>query len=204
MVAGQTVTLEVVPRFSFYPRKADISRTSRDVCYVPCVDGSALARRIFTLQASSVQPCVRPLGAVRMTAGHNALRGSGPSQKPAFDDAMAQVGCPDRRIDRLCITRSPCLLILPSLSFPPLEFCLGTSPIQAEKSRPVGEAFITHNDLLSCVGDGTALEEVQRLMYHPGGSQERVERGSQSPRATSKSAAKGLPMPYAAHCESVR
>ena len=51
------------------------------------------------LQAWSVQPCVRPLGAVHMTAGHNALRGSGPGQKPAFDDAVAQVGCPDRRID---------------------------------------------------------------------------------------------------------
>jgi hypothetical protein len=39
-----------------------------------------------------------------MTAGHNALRGSGPDQKRAFDNAVAQVGCPDRRIDRLCIT----------------------------------------------------------------------------------------------------
>ena len=58
----------------------------------------------FTSQAWSVLPCVRPLSAVHMTAGHNALRGSGPGQQPAFDDAMAQVGCPDRRIDRLCIT----------------------------------------------------------------------------------------------------
>src|SRR5271166_6636321 len=56
------------------------------------------------LQAWSVEPCVRPVGAVHMTAGHNALRGSGPGQKPAFDNALAQVGCPDRRIDRLCIT----------------------------------------------------------------------------------------------------
>jgi len=71
---------------------------------VPCVDGSGLAREIFTSQAWSVLPCVRPLGAVHMTAGHNALRGSGPGQNRAFDDAMAQVGCPDRRIDRLCIT----------------------------------------------------------------------------------------------------
>src|SRR5258705_10475608 len=55
-------------------------------------------------QAWSVLPCVRPFGADRLTAGHNALRGSGPGQKPAFEDAMAQVGCPDRRIDRLCIT----------------------------------------------------------------------------------------------------
>ena len=39
-----------------------------------------------------------------MTAGHNVLRGSGPGQKDAFDDALAHVGCPDRRIDRLCIT----------------------------------------------------------------------------------------------------
>jgi hypothetical protein len=56
------------------------------------------------LQAWSVQPCVRPVCAVHMTAGHNALRGSGPGQKRAFDNAMARVGCPDRRIDRLCIT----------------------------------------------------------------------------------------------------
>ncbi len=52
------------------------------------MDGSELARRIFTLQAWSVQPCVRPLSAVHMTAGHNALRGSGPGQKDAFDDAL--------------------------------------------------------------------------------------------------------------------
>ena len=50
------------------------------------------------LQHWSVQPCVRPFDAVHMTAGHNALRGSGPDQKHAFDsNAMAQVGCPDRR-----------------------------------------------------------------------------------------------------------
>jgi hypothetical protein len=52
----------------------------------------------------AVQPCVRPLNAVHMTAGHNALRGSGPGQFPAFENAVAHVGCPDRRIDRLCIT----------------------------------------------------------------------------------------------------
>src|SRR6266699_5523444 len=43
----------------------------------------------------SVQPCVRPVSAVRMTAGHNALRGSGPGQNLAFDHALALVGCPD-------------------------------------------------------------------------------------------------------------
>ena len=49
-----------------------------ETAYGPCVDGSELA--------------------------HNALRGSGPGQKDAFDNALALVGCPDRRIDRLCIT----------------------------------------------------------------------------------------------------
>ncbi len=83
---------------------SDLTRTSRDFREGPCVDGSELARRIFTSQAWSVQPCVRPLRAVHMTAGHNALRGSGPGQKGAFDNALALVGCPDRRIDRLCIT----------------------------------------------------------------------------------------------------
>src|SRR6516164_8424226 len=83
---------------SALPPKADMDQHGRDVHYVPCVDGSELARRIFTSQAWSVQPCVRPLSAVHMTAGHNALRGSGPGQKNAFDDALARVGCPDRRI----------------------------------------------------------------------------------------------------------
>src|SRR3954462_14618143 len=36
-----------------------------------------------------------------MTAGHCAFRGSGPGKQPAFDKALANVGCPDRRI---CIT----------------------------------------------------------------------------------------------------
>ena len=70
----------------------------------PCVDGSELARAFFTSQAWSVQPCVRPMSAVHMTAGHNALRGSGPGQYGAFKNAVARVGCPDRRNDRLCIT----------------------------------------------------------------------------------------------------
>jgi hypothetical protein len=89
---------------SAFPLIASRSRTSHYVGDGPCVDGSELARRIFTLQAWSVQPCVRPLSAVHMTAGHNALRGSGPGQKDAFENAPAHVGCPDRRIDRLCIT----------------------------------------------------------------------------------------------------
>jgi hypothetical protein len=54
-----------------------------------------VGRRIFTLQQWSERPCVRPVCAV-LNAGHNALRESGPGQNLAFDDAMAQVGCPDR------------------------------------------------------------------------------------------------------------
>ena len=101
---GQKQTSEHVRAMSALPPKADIAGRGRHVRFVPCVDGSELARRIFTSQAWSVQPCVRPLSAVHMTAGHNALRGSGPGQKNAFDDALARVGCPDRRIDRLCFT----------------------------------------------------------------------------------------------------
>jgi hypothetical protein len=58
---------------------------------VPCVDGSELARLFFTFAGWSVQPCVRPVSAAHKAAGHNALRGSGPGQKPAFDNAVAHV-----------------------------------------------------------------------------------------------------------------
>jgi hypothetical protein len=65
-------------------------------------------------RAWSVQPCIRPVSAVRMTAGHNAPRGSGPGQKLAFDDALALVGCPDRRISALRAVRLPNLHITPA------------------------------------------------------------------------------------------
>ena len=65
-----------------YRQKLTLERSVSDVRYGP------------RMQHWSEQPCVRPLDAVHMTAGHNALRGSGPGQKDAFDDAMARVGCP--------------------------------------------------------------------------------------------------------------
>jgi hypothetical protein len=75
----------------------------------PFAGGSGLARRISTSRRWSVQPCVWLHGAVHMTAGHKTLRGSGPGHKPAFDNAMALVGCPDRRIDRLKETVVACV-----------------------------------------------------------------------------------------------
>ena len=87
-----------------YPQLLPDQRNAAHGAKVPCVDGSTLARTFCTSQVWSEQPCVRPVDAVHMTAGHNALRGSGPGQKPAFDDAVAHVGCPDLRIDRICIT----------------------------------------------------------------------------------------------------
>ena len=67
---------------------------------------------IARVQHRSGQPCVRPFHAAHMTAGHNAFRGSGPGQQLAFDNAVAQVGCPDRRVDRSCIT---CCLPFPTV-----------------------------------------------------------------------------------------
>jgi hypothetical protein len=101
---GQKRTWRGQILMSAIPLKADIRPRDQDVRFGPCVDGSELARFFSRTQHWSVQPCVRPLSAVHMTAGHNALRGSGPGQKRAFDNAVAHVGCPDRRIDRLCIT----------------------------------------------------------------------------------------------------
>src|SRR5262245_10585591 len=51
-----------------------------------------------------VRSCVRPVDAARLAAGPNALRGSGPNRKHAFEDAMTQAGSPDPRNDRVCIT----------------------------------------------------------------------------------------------------
>jgi hypothetical protein len=82
-------------------RRIDALQRTRAMCHVWTAPGwQELSSR---LQHWSVQPCVRPVCAAHMTVGHNALHGSGPGQKPAFDDALARVGCADRRIDRPCI-----------------------------------------------------------------------------------------------------
>src|SRR5258706_15138384 len=76
-----------------------VDRLSRHLISGHAVDGTAcqvcaMCGRLrvgksflHVLQHWSVQPCVRPVDAVHMTAGHNALRGSGPGHKPAFDNA---------------------------------------------------------------------------------------------------------------------
>src|SRR3989440_5569274 len=113
-----------------------------------CVDGSELARTFLTPQAWSVQPCVRPVCAVHMTAGHNALRGSGPGQKPAFENAVAQVGCPDRRIDRLCIT---CCSSSPTFTSRQI---LGAISLRPERDRIIISLAARHQ--CPCV-DGSGL-----------------------------------------------
>jgi len=53
----------------------------------------------FTLQAWSVPPCVRPISAVHMTAGHNALRGSESSWSQTFCFYLARIL--DARIEKI-------------------------------------------------------------------------------------------------------
>src|SRR5664279_186676 len=60
-------------------------------------------------------------------------------QASLFDDIINNLVTHLER--RSLVMRPPCLLILPSLSLPPLECCFGTSPIQAEKLRPARKAF---------------------------------------------------------------
>ena len=101
---GQKQTCAVQKACPLYPRKRTcaVQLAMSALCHVwTAPSWQELSSR---LQHWSVQPCVRPLSAAHGAAGHNALRGSGPDHKHAFDDALAQVGCPDRRIDRLCIT----------------------------------------------------------------------------------------------------
>src|SRR5438477_2815394 len=58
--------------------KADIPRRSLQVRFGSCVDGSALARVIFTSAALVGAAMCSAFECGSHTAGHNALRGSGP------------------------------------------------------------------------------------------------------------------------------
>ena len=102
---GQSLPKRDVRVKSVHPSISDMMLQRRERRNGPCVDGSELARAFFTSAVLvGAAMCSASISAVHVTAGHNALRGSGPGQKLAFDNALALVGCPDRRIDRLCIT----------------------------------------------------------------------------------------------------
>src|ERR1700726_2967170 len=58
-----------------------------DVCITPVCGRLRVGKDFLHVAGWSVRPCVRPLDAVHMTAGHNAFRGSGPDRKPAFENA---------------------------------------------------------------------------------------------------------------------
>ena len=88
---------------SGYPSIADMRADIDWRRLVPCVDGSELKGLSSRLQHWSVQPCVRPLDAAHMALAIMPSRIRSRS-KARIRDAMALVGCPDRRIDRLCIT----------------------------------------------------------------------------------------------------
>jgi hypothetical protein len=103
------------------PPDLHLRRVARGVRFGSRVDG-ALARAFLTLvQIGRVRSRVRPVDAAGMAAGPNALRGSGPNRKHAFEYALTQAGSPDSRNDRICITSScPCQLVLPIY---PLTVC---------------------------------------------------------------------------------
>ena len=54
----------------------------------------------------------------------------------------------------------PCLLILPSLSLPPLECCFGTNPSQTEKLRPdrnaLGSGTLIHRGVQNLIDERRA------------------------------------------------
>jgi len=60
---GQERTSKVLSAMSALPLKADIDRRQQDVRFVPCVDGSELARDIFTFAelvgAAMCSACLR-------------------------------------------------------------------------------------------------------------------------------------------------
>jgi hypothetical protein len=74
-------------------------------------------------------------------------------------------------VNKLRKWRSPRLLILPSLSLPPLEFCFGTSPIHAgmsdiyDGSAVVTEA-ITQSAIEAAFGEPVSVLDASKTTVH--------------------------------------
>lgn len=96
---GLTSTASIRLRVDYRNRCSSDFRTSLEADRnSPCVDGSLLARDFLKLCSRwSVRPCVRPVGAAHMTAGHNAFREHRSRPKTRARSASAKVGFPVSR-----------------------------------------------------------------------------------------------------------
>ena len=70
------------------PPKATAARLSRIVAMGHVWTAPSWQGFSSRVQDWSVQPCVRPLSAADVTAGHNALRGSAPCGDPGDADTV--------------------------------------------------------------------------------------------------------------------
>ena len=65
--------------------------------------------------------------------------------------------------------RLPCLVMLPSLSLPPVVCCFGTNPIQAARLRPDANAFqspISATRAVATTGPMPGISASRRLASH--------------------------------------
>src|SRR3981189_900382 len=66
--------------------------------------------------------------------------------------------------------RLPCLVMLPSLSLPPVVCCFGTNPIQAARLRPEENVFqspISATNAVAPIGPMPGISASRRLASHP-------------------------------------
>jgi hypothetical protein len=104
----------------------------------PCVDGSWLSR-IGARRSLVLAAMCSALVAVHMTAGHYAFRGPGPGQFPALRCAVALVGCPDHRFDRICIT---CCQPFPTIASRAIAHDLVRLSLPTHRASATGSLYV--------------------------------------------------------------
>ena len=105
---------------SVVPSVVDMSRRELGFGSGPCVDGFWLSTTSITFRRLSLSSHVFGLFLRRLAAGPYALRGSGPGQERAFENALARMGCPDHRVAGLHN----------------VLFALSNPPVSASRSPP--------------------------------------------------------------------
>jgi hypothetical protein len=100
-----------------------------------------VGKSFFTLQGWSVQPCVRPVSAVHMTAGHNTRTGR--EKQLFFEVPLIQISAPQASREVLKPTQNLAFFPIPNIRFKRLFEFLNLIQISArtpESTEPFGPA----------------------------------------------------------------
>ena len=147
------------------------------MCFLPAVDGyvagsnfGSLNRSPHTIMAQAMRAILLASATAATLIGRRSIRRASQGRfVPCWWAYRTTAMAPATSSQRKC--RLPCFEIPPSLSLPPVEYCLGTKPIHAARLRPDVNSFQSPTSAtraVATIGPTPGISSSRRFLHSSG------------------------------------